>query len=59
MVNLARKCGFDAEQVLTGANEKFVGRFVKVEEGLGEKGMTLEEATLDEMEAEWQGAKGG
>jgi MazG family protein len=58
VVNLARKSGLDAEEVLARANDKFVGRFVKVEEGLLGKGKSLEEATLEEMEVEWQSVKG-
>jgi MazG family protein len=57
VVNLARMSGLDAEEVLARANDKFVGRFVKVEEGLLGKGKSLEEATLEEMEAEWERVK--
>ena len=57
VVNLARKSGVDAEEVLARANDKFVGRFVKVEEGLLGQGKSLEEATLEEMEVEWEKVK--
>lgn len=57
VVNLARKSGYDAEDLLARANDKFVKRFTEVEAGLAGKGQTLEEATLDDMEAEWSAAK--
>lgn len=59
VVNLARAEGMDAEELLARANEKFVGRFVKVEEALAVDGKSLKEASLKEMEAAWQAAKGG
>ena len=58
VVNLARKAGLDAEGMLRGANEKFVNRFAKVEEALAAEGKGLKEASLEEMEAAWQRAKG-
>ena len=57
VVNLARKSGMDAEEVLAAANEKFIGRFAKVEESLNSEGKSLKEASLEEMEAAWQNAK--
>ncbi|MEM7147677.1 MAG: nucleoside triphosphate pyrophosphohydrolase [Verrucomicrobiota bacterium] len=59
VVNLARKSGLDAEELLARANDKFVERFVRVEAGLAAKGRSLEEASLEEMEAEWGEAKAG
>jgi len=57
VVNLARKKGFDAENLLAATNEKFIDRFHKMEAGLSGDGKTLEAATLDEMEEAWQSSK--
>lgn len=57
VVNLARHLKIDAEQALTGTNEKFERRFRRVEQQLGEQGKTPSEAGLDAMEAAWVAAK--
>lgn len=57
LVNVARKMGIDAEAALRASNAKFRRRFGKVEEGAWSEGKTVEELTLDEMEAYWQSAK--
>ena len=57
VVNLARFRKIDPEVVLAAANEKFEARFAKMESRLKAKGSSLEGASLDEMEAEWQAAK--
>jgi ATP diphosphatase len=57
LVNFGRHLKIDAEAALSGTNEKFRDRFHKVERALGDTGSSLEEATLDEMEALWQQAK--
>lgn len=46
-----------AEMILARANAKFQRRFRYVERVLLERGSSLEEATLEEMEALWQEAK--
>ncbi|RUW72608.1 MULTISPECIES: nucleoside triphosphate pyrophosphohydrolase [unclassified Mesorhizobium] len=58
IVNLGRHLKLDAEAALSGTNEKFRTRFHYVERALEASGNTLEKATLDEMEALWQQAKG-
>lgn len=58
VVNLARRERLDAELLLHHANVKFVQRFRQVETALGEAGKTLDEATLEEMDAAWEAAKG-
>jgi MazG family protein len=58
VINLGRKLGVDAEIALRGTNRKFRSRFAHVERGLANEGKTPKEATLDEMEALWQAAKG-
>lgn len=57
VVNLARFRKIDPEVLLAAANEKFEGRFAKMESSLKAKNSSLEGASLDEMEAEWQAAK--
>ena len=57
MANLARHLKLDPEEALRAANAKFVRRFKAIEAGLEAKGRTLEDASLDEMEALWQEAK--
>ncbi|MEZ5330066.1 MAG: nucleoside triphosphate pyrophosphohydrolase [Verrucomicrobiales bacterium] len=58
VANLARKLGSDPEALLSATNDKFIGRFGAVERALEASGKTPESATLDEMEAAWQAAKG-
>lgn len=57
VVNLARKQNLDAELLLHHANVKFVNRFRQVEETLHAEGKSLEDATLEEMDAAWDAAK--
>jgi ATP diphosphatase len=53
MVNLGRHLGLDAEDALRHANTKFTRRFNYVEETLEVRGRSLEEATLEQMDAIW------
>jgi ATP diphosphatase len=57
LVNLGRHIDIDSEAALAGTNEKFRTRFHYVERALKASGKSLEDATLDEMEALWQAAK--
>ena len=57
VVNLARKEGFDPEALLAATNAKFTDRFAAMEQLLAASGLTLEAASLDQMEAAWQAAK--
>lgn len=59
VANLARKLEVDPEAALAGTNRKFRQRFAKIEEGLAAQGKTAAEATLEEMDALWEAAKGG
>lgn len=59
VVNLARRLGCDPEQQLRRTNRKFERRFRYVEQALNSEGLSLEEASLDEMERHWQAAKVG
>jgi nucleoside triphosphate diphosphatase len=57
VVNLARHLGVDAEAALRQSSAKFERRFGQVEDALAARGLRLEDASLEEMEAVWQGAK--
>ena len=57
ITNLSRKLGIEPEAALRRANEKFTRRFDTMEHALAARGKPLSEATLDEMEAEWQRVK--
>jgi nucleoside triphosphate diphosphatase len=57
VVNLARRLDADPEQALRGACRKFDRRFRRVEALLATIGTSTEQASLDEMEAQWQRAK--
>src|SRR5215813_688079 len=57
LVNIARYLAVDPESALRRTNRKFRRRFGWLEEQLNQRGRTLEEATLDEMETLWQQAK--
>lgn len=56
-VNLARHYKLDAEMVMVQANQKFEQRFRTLEKALQNKGISLDEASLEQMENEWQNAK--
>jgi len=55
VANLARRLETDPEQALRHASRKFERRFRAVEAALAARG--VENASLDEMEAEWQRVK--
>ena len=57
MTNLSRKLGIEPEAALRRANEKFTRRFDAMERAFAARGRLLSEATLTEMEAEWQRVK--
>jgi uncharacterized protein YabN with tetrapyrrole methylase and pyrophosphatase domain len=57
VVNLGRFLGLDPEAALETTVAKFVRRFDHVERRLRERGQTLEQATLAEMDALWEEAK--
>ena len=57
-VNLGRHAGVEPEMALRGTNTKFRRRFSHIERSLRASGETLEEASLERMEALWQDAKG-
>jgi MazG family protein len=57
VANLARKLDVDPEAALAAANRKFRRRFAAIERRLAEQGRTLDDATLEEMDALWKEAK--
>jgi ATP diphosphatase len=58
LVNLARHVGADPEHALRGTNAKFERRFGYIERALAARGRSLESASLNEMDALWNEAKG-
>jgi tetrapyrrole methylase family protein/MazG family protein len=57
LVNLARWRNIDAESALRGTNRKFRNRFSYIEQKVRENGKTMENMSLDDLEAFWQAAK--
>lgn len=57
LINLARFVKVDPEQALRKTNAKFRERFGYIERKLAERGKTLQESNIQEMEALWQEAK--
>ena len=57
VVNLCRRRGVNPELALHAANEKFCRRFHGVETRLAAQGISLKDATAEQMEAAWQQAK--
>jgi len=57
VVNLARKSKLHAETTLQAATDKFVARFHRLEEMLGEQGKSLGEVDLREMDQIWNAIK--
>lgn len=53
MANLARHLKLDPEQALRSANAKFERRFKGVEKRINAQGKTMEQSTLEEMDAQW------
>jgi uncharacterized protein YabN with tetrapyrrole methylase and pyrophosphatase domain len=63
VVNLARKLDIDPTSALEGANDKFVRRFEQLEQLAATRGVQLERASLELLDAMWDeiktGGKGG
>ncbi len=57
VVNLARKCQFDAESLLQAATDKFIARFNEMEDRLCARGGKLGDANLEELDAIWDEIK--
>ncbi|WP_029684459.1 nucleoside triphosphate pyrophosphohydrolase [Tatumella saanichensis] len=56
-VNLSRHLGSKAEIALQKANDKFEKRFRQVEAIIAAQGLTMPDASLEQMEAAWQQVK--
>jgi len=59
IANLSRKLGIEPEAALRRANDKFTRRFEAMEQVFAARGRTLSDASLEEMENEWQRVKQG
>jgi tetrapyrrole methylase family protein/MazG family protein len=59
VVNLSRLAGVDAEGALRSSLLKFIRRFEHIEKRLKERGLTPEEAGLEEMDRLWEESKSG
>ncbi len=57
MANLSRKLGIEPEAALRRASDTFTARFDALERAFIARGRTLSDATLQEMETEWQRVK--
>lgn len=57
MANLSRTLGIEPEAALRRATDKFTRRFDAVEHAFSARGRSLKDATLAEMEDEWQRVK--
>lgn len=57
VVNLGRFLGTDPETALTGATNKFISRFEKMEKLAAEKGLDIANMSLDELDGLWNCVK--
>jgi len=57
VVNLARKCKLDTENMLQTATDKFVARFNRLEDELQARGKRLGDVDLGELDAIWNEIK--
>ena len=57
LANVSRHIGINPEIALRMANKKFTVRFQYIEEKLKEKGLNLNQVTLEEMDEFWNQAK--
>lgn len=57
VVNLARHTSVNAETALIKANQKFERRFRQVEQVIEKQGLSMETASLEQMEAAWKKIK--
>lgn len=57
VVNVSRFIKVDSEEALTGATDKFIDRFSRVEQMAQEKGLDMKETSLEELDKLWDLAK--
>ena len=54
--NMARTMGIDAEEALSEANERYIGRFERAEELARQKGQEMSALGIDELDVLWREA---
>ena len=59
VVNLARKLAIDPRAALERANDKFKGRFERVEELAAARGIAVGRSSLEELDKLWEEVKDG
>ncbi|MGN1418868.1 MAG: nucleoside triphosphate pyrophosphohydrolase [Acutalibacteraceae bacterium] len=57
VVNVARFLDTDAEEALTSSNDKFISRYLKVEELAKQRNIDMKNASLSKLDELWQEAK--
>lgn len=57
IVNHARQAGINPENALSRTNDKFLRRFRGVEQRLDAQGISIVDATLEQMDAHWEAVK--
>ncbi|PIQ61581.1 MAG: nucleoside triphosphate pyrophosphohydrolase [Bacteroidetes bacterium CG12_big_fil_rev_8_21_14_0_65_60_17] len=57
IVNHARRAGINPENALSRTNDKFLRRFREVEDRLRAEGLSIVDATLEQMDAHWDAIK--
>ncbi|MGD9808860.1 MAG: nucleoside triphosphate pyrophosphohydrolase [Deferribacterales bacterium] len=57
LINLSRFLKVDPDEALRKANKRFHKRFSYIEQSLQERGLSSEDATIEQMEELWQEAK--
>jgi uncharacterized protein YabN with tetrapyrrole methylase and pyrophosphatase domain len=57
IANLTRKLGVDPESALRKANDKFTHRFEAMQRSVEQRGRSIREMTLSELDQEWQATK--
>ena len=57
VANLARHLKVEPESALRAANQKFTNRFTELEESFRKRGVALRDASIEDMETEWQRIK--
>ena len=56
-VNVSRFIDVDSEEALTKATDKFIRRFTIVEQLAEEKGVSMKDASMEELDLLWEKAK--
>ena len=57
LVNLARHWDLNSEELLMDANRKFIDRFKRMENEITKSGLTLDDATYEDMNRAWDDIK--